>query len=165
MADLHVEVNNLRSAKLSSLKVYLKRSIEGLDMIDDVKKYLVSESAVRVEDRAYDELVALIGRNVNKFSEFSPDAWGRISNDVATINKQVLEQELAKIGFDFGSIKKGWDKKGYIIKNSAGRYIHQTRVNGIRGNYIKIQLPEDSGFEEIAESENPFEQQKLTFDK
>ena len=133
--------------------------------IDDVKKYLVSESAVRVEDRAYDEIVALIGRNVNKFSEFSPDAWGRISNDVATINKQVLEQELAKIGFDFGSIKKGWDKKGYIIKNSAGRYIHQTRVNGIRGNYIKIQLPEDNGFEEISENENPFEQQSLTFDK
>ena len=133
--------------------------------IDDVKKYLVSESAVRVEDRAYDEIVALIGRNVNKFSEFSPDAWGRISNDVATINKQVLEQELAKIGFDFGSIKKGWGKKGYIIKNSAERYIHQTRVNGIRGNYIKIQLPEDNGFEEISENENPFEQQKLTFDK
>lgn len=133
--------------------------------IDDVKKYLVSESAVRVEDRAYDEIVALIGRNVNKFSEFSPDAWGRISNDVATINKQVLEQELAKIGFDFGSIKKGWDKKGYIIKNSSGRYIHQTRVNGIRGNYIKIQLPEDNGFEEIADSENPFTQKSLTFDK
>ena len=39
MVDLHIEVNSQRSAKISKLKDYLKRSIEGLDMIDDVKKY------------------------------------------------------------------------------------------------------------------------------
>ena len=129
--------------------------------IDDVKQYLVSESEVRIEDRAYDELVSLIGRNVSKFSEFSIDKWGCIKDDVATINKQVLEQELNKLGFDFGSIKKGWDKKGYIIKNSAGRYVHQTRVGGIKGKYIKIQLPED-GFELMDSKEDPFIQQTLT---
>ena len=130
--------------------------------IDEVKGYLVSESAVRIEDRSYNEVVDLIGRNVNKFNEFATDSWGRITGDIATINKQVLEQELNKIGFDFGSLKKGWDKAGYLIKNSAGRYIHQTRVNGIKGNYIKIKLPEDAEFEPVADSENPFEQQSLT---
>lgn len=132
--------------------------------IDQVKQYVVSESAVRIEERAYDELVALISRNVNKFNEFSVDAWGRIGDNVATINKQVLEQELAKMNFDFGSLKKGWDKMGYIIKNSAGRYIHQTRVNGIKGNYIKIQLPED-GFEPVTGPtpfDESYEQEKLT---
>lgn len=129
--------------------------------IDDVKQYLVSENEVRIEDRAYDELISLIGRNVSKFSEFSVDKWGCIKDDVATINKQVLEQELNKLGFDFGSIKKGWDKKGYIIKNSAGRYVHQTRVGGIKGKYIKIQLPED-GFELMDAKEDPFIQQTLT---
>ena len=39
MVDLQIEINSLRSAKISKLKDYLKRSIEGLDMIDDVKKY------------------------------------------------------------------------------------------------------------------------------
>ncbi len=39
MVDLQVEINSCRSAKISKLKDYLKRSIEGLDMIDDVKKY------------------------------------------------------------------------------------------------------------------------------
>lgn len=39
MADLQVEINALRSPKISRMKDYLKRSIEGLDMIDDVKKY------------------------------------------------------------------------------------------------------------------------------
>lgn len=130
--------------------------------IDQIKGYVVSESAVRVEDRAYDELISLIGRNVNKFSEFSADAWGRIKDDVAVINKQVLEQEMTRMGFDFNSVKKGWDKSGHIVKNTAGRYIHQTKVNGVKGSYIKIRLPEDSGFEPLPDSENPFEQQELT---
>lgn len=130
--------------------------------IDQIKGYVVSESVVRIEDRAYDELVSLIGRNVNKFSEFSSDAWGKIAENVAIINKQVLEQELVKLGFDFGSVKKGWDKRGYIIKNSVGRYVHQTRVNGVKGNYIKIQLPEDNGFEPIDVKDSPFGQVSLT---
>lgn len=39
MADLQVEINSLKTPKLSRLKDYIKRSIDGLDMIDDVKKY------------------------------------------------------------------------------------------------------------------------------
>lgn len=127
--------------------------------IEQVKGFVVPESAVRTEDRAYDEIVSLISRNSNKFTEFSPDMWGRITDDVAIINKQVLEQELARMGFDFGSIKKGWAKSGYILKNSVGRYIHQTRVNGIKANYIKIQLPEDT-FEPV-DGATPFEQGTL----
>ena len=135
--------------------------------IEQIKQYVVPESAVRIEDRAYDEIVSLISRNISKFSEFPVDAWGRIADNVATINKQVLEQELNRMGFDFGSLKKGWDKKGYIIKNTAGRYIHQTRVNGIKGNYIKIQLPDDvdytkAEFVQVDDKDTPFDQQKLT---
>jgi len=50
MADLHIEVNALRSAKLSRLKDYLKRSIEGLDIIDDVKKYELLTKLSGMED-------------------------------------------------------------------------------------------------------------------
>ena len=39
MVDLQIEINAQRSPKISRLKDYLKRSIESLDMIDDVKKY------------------------------------------------------------------------------------------------------------------------------
>lgn len=128
--------------------------------IEDVQKYLIPENAVRIEERSYDEFVSLVSRNVNKFSELSTDSWGRITDDVVTINKQVMEQELTKMGFDFNSIKKGWSKNGYIIKSTTGRYIHQTRVNGIKGNYIKIQLP--AGEFEPVEEKTPFEQQSLT---
>ena len=132
--------------------------------IDQIKKYVVPESEVRVEDRSYDEVVSLISRNINKFSEDSIDSWGRIADDIVTINKQVLEQEMTKMGFDFGGVKKGWDRKGYLIKNSAGRYVHQTRVNGIRGNYIKLQLPLEE-FKEVQEK-TPFDsdgkQERLT---
>ncbi|MGN0687294.1 MAG: phosphotransferase [Oscillospiraceae bacterium] len=39
MADLHIEIHSYRSAKISRLKDYLRRSIDSLDIIDDVKKY------------------------------------------------------------------------------------------------------------------------------
>lgn len=39
LAELQLGINSLRSAKLSRLNDYLKRSIENLDVIDDVKKY------------------------------------------------------------------------------------------------------------------------------
>lgn len=130
--------------------------------IEDVKQYVVPESAVRVEERAYSEVVSLISRNKNKFDDMSNDIWGKIQDDIVIINKQVLEQELNKLGFDFNSIKKGWAKSEYILKNTAGRYIHQTRVYGIRGDYIKIQMPDDA-FEEVDASQNPFDkQQSLT---
>lgn len=39
MVDLQIEINSLNSTKLSRQADYLKRSIDGLDMIDDMKKY------------------------------------------------------------------------------------------------------------------------------
>ena len=39
MADLQLQIHSLHSGKLSRQKDYLKRSIDSLDMIDDVKKY------------------------------------------------------------------------------------------------------------------------------
>ena len=39
MADIQTEINSLSFTKVSRLKDYLNRSIDGLDMIDDVKKY------------------------------------------------------------------------------------------------------------------------------
>ena len=39
MVDIQLEINSLSSNKVSRLKDYLNRSIDGLDMIDDVKKY------------------------------------------------------------------------------------------------------------------------------
>lgn len=43
LADIQVEINELSSNKVSRLKDYLTRSINGLDMIDDVKKYELIE--------------------------------------------------------------------------------------------------------------------------
>lgn len=39
LADIQIEINALTAGKLSRQKDYLNRSIDGLDMIDDVKKY------------------------------------------------------------------------------------------------------------------------------
>ena len=62
MADLQIEINSLKSVKLSSLKDYIKRSVNGLDVIDDVKKY---ELLTR--------LSTLPEKNMLCHGDFSPD--------------------------------------------------------------------------------------------
>lgn len=52
MASLHAELNYLRAPKLSRLNDYLKRSIEGLDVIDDVKKYELLTRLASLEDQS-----------------------------------------------------------------------------------------------------------------
>ncbi len=51
MADIQAEINSLRSPKLSRLKDYLKRSIEGIDMIEEVKKYELLKKLAAFPDR------------------------------------------------------------------------------------------------------------------
>ncbi len=62
MVDLQIEINSLCSIKLSRLKDYIKRSIDGLDIIDDVKKY---ELLTR--------LSAMPDSNTLCHGDFSPD--------------------------------------------------------------------------------------------
>lgn len=126
--------------------------------VDDVRDYLIPESMIRTEARAYQEIIALIARNQSKFFSDALDCWGKIEDDTVTINKQVLEQELNKMGFDFNAVKKGWAKEGLIEKNSQGRYVHDTKVGGVKTMYVKLKLDqtEDCTQDEIKELEGIF---------
>ena len=54
----------------------------------------------------------------------------------------------------------------YLVRNSQGKMVHQTKVYGIKSSYIKFNLPEDDdttdkdGFVQV---EN-YEQETLPFD-
>jgi hypothetical protein len=69
--------------------------------------------------------------------------WGRIQNDIVTINKNVLIEAMNKTGFDFMACSRKWEAEGKIKLNSQGYITHQTKVSGIKGNYIKFVLPAD----------------------
>lgn len=145
--------------------------------IADVKEYLRSANEVDVAERSYQAVLNWIAKNPVRFQNpNSPDAlnkgevWGKIDEDeehpekppVAVINKDVLCEFLEKTGFDYAAVSKKWAAKDRIQRNSQGKYIHNTRVYGIKANYIKLNMEpgaDEEGFMDVEE-----EQMKLPFD-
>ena len=137
--------------------------------LDEVKEYLVSAKTIDMPERAYEWVVNWIAENNIRFSDNLDEnrgaVWGKIDNDIAVINKNVLTDAMNKQGYDFSACSRRWHDKGRLKLNSQGYITHQTKVCGIKANYIKLILPEDdSEFEEVTSNDNPFTQEKLPFD-
>ena len=137
--------------------------------LDEVKEYLVSAKTIDMPERAYEWVVNWIAENNIRFSDNLDEnrgaVWGKIDNDIAVINKNVLTDAMNKQGYDFSACSRRWQDKGRLKLNSQGYITHQTKVCGIKANYIKLILPEDdSEFEEVTSNDNPFTQEKLPFD-
>ena len=129
--------------------------------VSGVKEYLISAKTVDMPERAYEWAVNMIAENAIRFSNFVDDnkgaVWGKIEENVAVINKNVLMDAMSKAGFDFVACCRAWQDKGRLKLNSQGYITHQTKVRGIKANYIKLELPEDEpNFEEVEELDNPF---------
>ena len=137
--------------------------------LDEVKEYLVSAKTIDMPERAYEWVVNWIAENNIRFSDNLDEnrgaVWGKIDNDIAVINKNVLTDAMNKQGYDFSACSRRWQDKGRLKLNSQGYITHQTKVCGIKANYIKLILPEDEPeFEEVTSNDNPFTQEKLPFD-
>lgn len=143
--------------------------------IEDVSMYLRSAREVDVAEQSYQMVLNWIAKNPVRFRD--PDeadslnrgeAWGKIEDvddgamTIATVNKSVLCDFLDKVDFDYAAVSKKWAEQNRIIKNSQGKFIHQTKVFGVKASYIKIivsQNVDKDGFMIIDE-----EQEKLPFD-
>lgn len=140
--------------------------------IEDVKMYLRSAKEVDVAERSYQSVLNWIAKNPIRFQDPSGmdssnkgEVWGRIDADenhpekspIAVINKDVLCDFLEKDGFDYAVVSKKWAAKGRLVKNSQGKFVHQTRVFGIKASYIKIVMDTEmdpDGFVSLDEIEN-----------
>lgn len=118
-------------------------------LIDDVLEYIEDKDEIKTSVLAKDYIISVISTNQNKFGEnVYGEFWGRSTPTYENneqmqryfIDKQVLIRELAKGGFDFNTVKKEWSKTGFLIKNSQNKFIHQTKVNNVKGNYIVLLL-------------------------
>ncbi len=145
--------------------------------VDDIKMYLRSANEVDVAERSYQSVLNWIAKNPVRFqnpndeeSMNKGEVWGRIDEDrehseippVAVINKDVLCEFLEKNGFDYAAVSKKWAAKERVIRNSQGKYIHNTKVFGIKANYVKLNMEPDvdsDGFMAIED-----EQMELPFD-
>ena len=143
--------------------------------IEDVSMYLRSAREVDVAEQSYQMVLNWIAKNPVRFRD--PDeadslnrgeVWGKIEDvddgamTIATVNKSVLCDFLDKIDLDYSAISKKWAEQKRIIRNSQGKFVHQTKVFGVKASYIKIIVSQNidkDGFMILDE-----EQEKLPFD-
>ena len=127
LADIQIEINGLSSAKVSRLKDYLTRSIERLDMIDDVKKY---------------ELLT----HLNKMPQHQKLCHGDLSPDNIIIGKRgtfVVDWMKAKLGNAAADVAKTY--LSFCLKHHtewAEKYLKiYCQKTGADVGYIREWLP------------------------
>lgn len=141
--------------------------------VADVQEYLRSAKEVDISERSYQIVLNWIAKNPLRFQnptggDNKGEVWGRIDADedhpeippVAVINKDVLCDFLEKSGYDYAAVSKKWAAKDRLVKNSQGKFVHQTRVYGMKASYIKLRMePEadEEGFMEVEDVQLPFE--------
>lgn len=138
--------------------------------IQDVKEYLQSSVDVDVAERAYQSVLNWAAKNPVRFEDPKADnspnkgeVWGKIDDQVLMVNRDVLVDYMNKSGFDYTAVTRKWDDRKLLIRNSQNKFIHQTKVFGIKASYLKITLqPEDNtGEDEFMKVD--FEQETLPF--
>lgn len=116
--------------------------------IEDISQWLTSNKEVDVSTRAYEWTTNWISQNINKFRENeNGEIWGKYieTEDVCLVNKSVYTEALNKAGFDFTAVVRNFADRNQIIRNSQGKFSHNTKAFGIKTNYIKFRLePEKS---------------------
>ncbi len=127
--------------------------------LDKLISVLKTEAEVLQSERAYDYIMNWIATNQKCFilNESDPmpiKTLGKIEKGFCYFNQSELIKVLSENNFDFDAIKKDWAAKGYLEKNSQGRYLHQTTIGSIRANYTKLKLSEGNAeFENITKKE------------
>ena len=114
--------------------------------VDDIVEYVNDKDEIRTSIKAKEYIKDIINMNAKRFEEMNyGECWGKFKEiepnySVCYINAQVLYRELKKGGFEFETVKKEWDDMRFLLKNSAGRYLHQTTINCEKGNYAVLDL-------------------------
>ena len=134
--------------------------------IVQVKQYLQSTRDVDIAERAYQQVLNWVAKNPVRFEDPKEDdspnrgeVWGKIDENRLVVNRDVLLNFLDQNGFDYTAVSKKWGEKGYLVRNSQGKFIHSTKVYGIKSSYIKFQLPldddatDEDGFMQVEENE------------
>lgn len=112
--------------------------------IDDIREYINDKNEIKTSIKAKSYIIDIINANCKKFDEMGyGEVWGIKTNFSCTFNAEILFRELRKGGFDFNTVKKEWADMGFLKRNSAGRYIHNTTVRSEKGNYVLLNLYED----------------------
>ena len=118
--------------------------------VEQVKQYLQSAYEVDVAERADQSVLNWAAKNPVRFEDPKADnspnkgeVWGKMDGDILIVNRDVLLAYLDQGGFDYTAVSRKWNDKGYLKRTPQGKFIHNTKVYGIKSSYVKLILPQD----------------------
>lgn len=115
--------------------------------IEEIKDYFTKD--IDEAERYMELIIEWFYQNINKFyynnNINNGEIWGTYEQENEEITQilvipKVLKDFLKSNSINFNGIKTKLFNKGYLEKNSQDRYVHQTTVNGIKQNLIKINI-------------------------
>ena len=114
--------------------------------VEDIIEYVNDKNEIKTAIKAKEYIKDMINANSRKFDDNNfNEIWGKFKEinpgyKICFFNAQILYRELQKGGYEFDTVKKEWGDMNFLLKNSVGRYIHQTTINCEKGNYIALDL-------------------------
>ena len=132
--------NGISTMKIDDLCRILKCKVE------DIIEYVNDKDEIKTSIKAKEYIKDIINANSRKFDDNNyNEVWGRFKEvnpdyKICYINAQILFRELQRGGYEFETVKKEWSDMNFLLKNTVGRYIHQTTINCEKGNYIALDL-------------------------
>lgn len=112
--------------------------------LEDLEPYINDKDEIKTAIKAKNYILAVIASNPRKFDPSSyNEYWGRKDQFTCVINLQILIRELKKGGFEFDTVKKDWHEMKFLKANSQGKFTHSTTVEGQKGRFIYLNLPEN----------------------
>ena len=126
--------------------------------IENIKPFLTSQKEIDNSERAYNWAVNWVSQNMNRFKDSinnNGEVWGKIKDDVAIINKNVLTEYLQRAGFDYGAVMPELAKRNKLIKTPQGKWLHSMSVYGCKASYVQMIL-NDNEYLEVKDDVSPF---------
>lgn len=109
--------------------------------VDDIREYINNKDEIKTSIKSKEYIISIINVNDSRFDDRNyGECWGIKTDYYVMIDAQILYRELEKGGYEFNTIKKEWAEIGFLEKSAVGRYIHQTTVRKVRGNYVKLKM-------------------------
>lgn len=114
--------------------------------LESLSQFIKNQSEVSVAERAYEMVKNWIICNMNRFKTDNNllEVWGDIRGGYAYVDPNKLKEFLRSNQFNFDAIKKEWADKGYLIKDSQGKYTISTTLAGFKSRYIKVSLENEN---------------------
>ena len=109
--------------------------------IEDIKEYINDKNEIKTSIKAKEYIINIINANAKRFDKSGyGEFWGSKNEWLCIMNAQILYRELAKGGYEFNTVKKEWAEEGFLKKNSQGKFVHVTSIDGEKGTYVKLKI-------------------------